>query len=438
MHQMQKKLLFLTYFFPPFPSIASVRTGGIAKYLKDYGWEVTVLTTEDVEVADEDYQVIRTPCGTSIYRYFSNIFKKYKTITDGTVSRNEKRGIKFLMLDLAKRIVFKSGLFMPFPDEIIKWKKFAVAKAIELHGRQRFDALLSSSGPVSINPIAAEIKKQTGLRWVADFRDLWSQNPYHTHNNIKIYFEKKLEIKTLKLADALVTVSEPLTTEFKKLHQAKPIYTITNGYDPEELQLAEGNIDKRFLIIYTGRFYPGRRDPEGFFCALSELAEENKIDKKKLVVEFYGFFGSYLAALIDKYNLAGVVVEKGYLERQAILAKQRSAQLLLSISSNLPQDKGIVTGKLFEYLAAQRPILALGTNEDTELARILKATCAGVSAPTVEKIKEHFLKYYEEYEASGTIEYQGHPDKIKNYSHEEMAKEFAAILNKFVTTNKFQ
>ena len=426
----RKKILFITYYFPPSFEIGAVRTKGITKYLKNFGWDVTVITTNDVGETDKNFNVVKTPYDSGFYTFFRDKFKKYKANPQLINSEKKSSGIIFSILNAGKNFVLKTGLFCPYPDDLISWKKYAVKKAIELHEKENFDAVLISSTPVSVNLIASEIKKHCNIPWVADFRDLWTQNHYYPHNSIRKFFEQKLELKTLKHADALVTVSDPLTEDFKKLHKNIPVYTITNGYDPDEFASEDIHLDSNFSIIYTGRFYPGKLDPETFFIALKELVNENKINKNKIKVNFYGFFGKYLESLINKYKLQGIVEEKGFLDREIILEKQKKSQLLLILNWNDPKQKGIITGKIFEYLAAQRPVLAIGANEDTELAKMLEKTGAGESACSVEKIKKLLLNYYDEYLSLGKISYKGDYDKIKRYSHLEMAKKFADVLNK--------
>jgi len=317
-----------------------------------------------------------------------------------------------------------------YPDSEKGWKPFAVKAGDKLLQNEDVDAMISSSSPVTCHLIARELKEKHRIPWIADFRDLWTQNHNYSYSRLRKLFEKKFELKTLSTADTLVTASSPITEKMKKLHKGKSIHTITNGFDPDKMSNGKANLTSKFTITYTGQIYP-KQDPSKLLVALKDLISERAIDTNDVDVRFYGPENGLLTRKIEEYGLSAIISQCGIVPREISFEKQRESRLLLLLKWEDPQERGIYTGKIFEYLAAKRPILATGGTDDV-VKELLKETNAGIDAQTVEDIKNALRRLYVEYKLSGKIAYQGNSEKVNRYSYREIAEKFSEVINMII------
>jgi len=418
-----KKVLVITYSFPPKPSVASVRMRGLAKYLPQFGWDPTFLTVELPGEPEEGYRVIQTPDPGDVTEHI-----KRKLRLNPKEGLQDQLGIpdhiSMSKKPLTGKIITGMKAWITYPDKRKYWKPVAVEILRNLLFREDFEALISSSPPVITHLIANEVQKEFGIPWVADFRDLWTGNHYYPYGSIRKLFDRRLEIKTINQASALITVSEPLSESLKSSHNQNIVVSIPNGFDSDGIEV--GELDDKFSITYTGQLYQGRRDPELLFKIIRDLLKENKI-QDDLLIKFYGDKVYWLDNLIRVYGLEDIAFQYGVVNRAEAIEEQRSSQLLLSLNWDHPQEKGVYTGKIFEYLAARRPILALGGPQGV-VSELLNETKAGVHLRTERELRQAILTWYEEYQQKGFVSYQGN-DKIYNYSHEKMAQRFSEVLN---------
>ncbi len=426
---MSKQVLIITYFFPPHPEVGGIRLRGLAKYLPEFGWEPIILTSPLPEKPDPQFKVVQTDDLGDIITYLKQKFglNENRLIEDqvGTLSRYYDKKINLFpkIIKLLKRLVKE---IIAYPDEYKQWRSIALAKTHELLRNEKFDALISSSYPFTCHLIAKGIKVRYSIPWIADLRDLWTRNHYYPYSPIRKLFERGLELKTLSFADALVTVSDPLAQKLRTLHKGKPVYVITNGFDPDEVK--EKPLTKEFTITYTGYLYKGKRNPGSLFKAIAELINERMIERQKIKIRFYGISGDHwLENEIQKYHLEDVVSMNPKIQRDIALDKQRESQILLLLNYDHPEEAGVYTGKLFEYLAAKRPILAIGGPRGV-VTELLEETRAGVHPLNYEELKKVLLEFYNEYKTCGYVPYKGNEEKISKYSHREMAKRFAELL----------
>jgi glycosyltransferase involved in cell wall biosynthesis len=317
-----------------------------------------------------------------------------------------------------------------YPDFVSGWRKPAVNFANKLINSECIDAIISSSGPPTCNLIAKDLKEKHDIPWIADFRDLWTQNHYYQYSRFRHFFETKLELRSLSSADALTTVSQPLVVKLKQLHPAKKIFSIPNGFDP--LQKNPGlPLPRQFTITYTGSLYRGKRDPEPLFQVLGEIVSNGLVDPNDLSVEFYGPREDWLKDEAKRYGLNGIVKINGAISRDASIEKQRRSHLLLLLTWDKPEEKGVYTGKVFDYLAAGRPILSMGISGGV-VEDLLKCTGAGFHVSSQEDLKRIILNTYQEYKSTSTINYHGSVSEIDRFSHVEMARKFSAVLDELV------
>ena len=259
-------------------------------------------------------------------------------------------------------------------------------------------------------------------------QDLWTQNYYYPFSKIRKKKEEKLEIKTLSLADALVTVSEPASRELGELHKNKVIYTVTNGFDPLEREHKTGLLTDKFTLTYTGNIYPGKQSPEPVFSALHESIRQGEMRAEDVEVRFYGAELNWINEMASHYELSTIVKQYGIVDREKAIKKQRESQILILLKWNDPEQKGVYTAKIFEYLAAKRPILAVGDYEDV-VDNLLEDTKAGVSVKTKDNLKNELMNLYQEYKQKRIISYNANESVINKYNQKEMARKFAAILD---------
>jgi len=407
------------------PAIGGVRLYGLAKYLPEHGWEPIILTPFLPGEPDSRFRVIQTP-----YDDVVGLWKKRMGLNTGkslnaqfNVSRAKNQ------LSIVDRLVYLPYEVITYPDGINGWYKHAIQAGDRLLQGEQIDAILSSSYPITCHLIAKTLAEKYQIPWIADLRDLWTQNPYSNHCAPRRLAERNLELRTLGKASALVTVSEPLAGDLSRLHAHKPVYVITNGFDPEDAHFDHPKLTDKFTITYTGVLYDGKRDPSMLFEALKNLISDGVIDPGRVEVRFFGSQDPWLFDEIRNANLDDIVKVFGFVPRDQALQRQRESQLLLLLLWDNPQDKGVYTGKVFEYLAAGRPIIALGGPEESVVKDLLNETQAGHYISSLEDLEFVLSRYYSEYLRTGAIP-RTKESAIMKYSHQEMAKKFADLLDK--------
>jgi len=408
--------------------MGSVRLGGLAKHLPEFGWQPTILTHTLPDKPDPQFQVIQTE-----YR------DRYARMEEGLKiqgSNTKKRMLSRLVLDenevrrpYIERLINLIGEILSFPDGKKAWKPIALDAAHRLFNNRKVDLLFSSSSPVTTHLIAHDLKRRYNIPWMADLRDLWTQNHYYPYSPLRKFFERRLERKIFSQANALSTTSDPLADDLRRIHSIPSIHTIHNGFDPMEVE--EVPLTDEFTITYAGALYQGKRDPGPLFQALEELIETQQIDPAVLDIRFYGRKQAWLDKKIQKYNFEKIAQQYGFLPRTEALKKQRESQLLLLLNWNDPREVGTYTGKIYEYLAARRPILSIGAPRGV-VTDLLDQTQSGAYAINGEELKRVLMKYYHEYRTQDGIPYHGIEDIINLYSHREMAKKFSIVFDEIL------
>ena len=442
-----KKVLIIANLFHSSPRIP-----GITKYLLEFGWESIILTVpigKDFRNLlgfpagfQEKVRIIEVPYHGDIFWFWRKIFKLFGFATNKSILNQVKERTRIAsQKSFIDRIFNLYQTIFGYPDDERGWKKPAVRVGRKLLEKEKFDAIISSSSPVTAHIIANQLKskyeqssfgQRKKIPWIADLRDLWTQNHNYQYSRVRKFFEQKLELKTFKDANALVTVSPIWADRLKKLHKRDSVYTITNGFDPEKVNIPPADLTAKFTITYTGSLYPEKQNPSKLFSALKSLIAEKKIDPTDIKVRFYGPKQEWLEKEIEEYQLSGTVKQFGLIPREISFQKQRESQILLLLNWEDYKERGWYPLKTFEYLAAQRPILVVGGSGDDVVKKLLSETKSGVYGKEIEDIKDSFLKFYLEYKQKGKVSYFGDVEKINKYSEFEMAKKFAAILDKIV------
>ena len=425
-----RKVLIIGYLHP----LTKPPGGGfallpLARHLPQFGWQPFVLSPPLREKPDLQFTVIETPYRDALafwkrlLRYNPNEGQDLREQVKRQLGVKSKRSL----IDFA---FTRGSEIFAYPDVDKGWKPFAINAGKELLQQENFDAMLSSS-PVTSHLIASELKAKYDIPWIAHFPDLWSQNYNYQYVPFRKFFDRRLELKTLSAVDALVTISQPLAEKLRELHKGKTVYVITNGFDPAEVNEPPANLTAKFTITYTGTIYPGKHDATKLFAALRNLISDGAINPEEIEIRFYGPEMGWLDKEIEQYALSHIVKQYGTIPRQVALEKQRESQILLLLKWEDPQERGAYSGKIFEYLAARRPILATG-GSNSVVTELLQQTKAGIDAPTIPDIKGALEKSYHEYRLKGKIVYDGRKSEIDKYSHYEMTRKFSEALNTLV------
>lgn len=421
----------------------SPRIPGFTTYLPEFGWEATIITPppgKDFQKQSvppknffDNVKIVEAPYQGDIFWFWRKIFKMFGYKTDESIpeqikeslSINSKKSFIDVLLNFYQT-------FFAYPDTEKTWGKPALKIAKNIFKKEHFNIILSSSPFPTSHIIASKLKKKFNLPWVADFRDLWTQNHNYPYSRWRKIFEKRLELKTLSSANVLVTVSQPLADKLIELHRRETIYSITNGFDPEKINNPPNELSPKFTITYTGQIYVRKQDPLKIIVALKDLIEEGTINENDVEIRFYGPENYFLKKNIEKYGLDNIIRQYGTIPREDVLKKQWESQILLLLNWEDEKEKGAYTGKIFEYLTGRRPILATGGFGNDVVERLLKETKAGVYCSKVDDIKKYLRDFYSEYKKTGKVSFNGDLKEINKYSYREMAKKFADVLNQTV------
>ncbi|MBF4469030.1 MAG: glycosyl transferase GT4 family protein [Methanobrevibacter arboriphilus] len=464
-----KKVLLIAFYFNQTNAIASKRLRGIAKYLPQFGWEPIVIVPKSNinygnsfensfesslknSFKNSNFKVIETDYEYMTDRWFNKFKNKKNTKNDTKLkSKNEIEEVNENNINDQNKIISKNnpeetsklaskttskaiskvisiaGEIFAYPDGMKYWYEPAIKVSKEAIEVNNIEAIISSSWPVTSHIIAKDLKKKYNLKWIADLRDLWNLNPYVKHTFIRNYFEKKLEIETFEYADVLTTTTELASKKLKELHPQKKICTVMSGYDIEDI--TNNNTPKnqeKLNFTYAGSLYGGKRDPKLLFKGISELIRENKINPLLLSLDFYGDnFG--LKETAEEYGIEDLVNIHGTISHEEVLKKQKESQALLLLSWNNKKEEMFLPGKIYEYLAAKRPILSIGYKKGS-LKDLIEKTEIGYHVSTLEETKNIITKFYDNFNESKILRYNGNSE-VNKYSIISTAQKFGSILD---------
>ncbi len=421
--RLNKVLIIARYF--------GTRIPGLIKYLPEFGWQPVLLTT-DIPVDNPlppGISAIETP-----YRDASGFWRKlFRQKADlDSKSRLENYFTTTSRKSLIGRVLSLGGEIINYPDSYKGWKSLAVTAGDDLFSRENINAIISSSSPVTGHLIARELKNRYRVPWIADLRDLWSQNHNYYYSPLRRMFDRRIERKTLSVSGALVTVSQPWADRLGTLHRGKAIYAVTNGFDPEKTDITPSRLTSKFTITYTGTIYGRKQDPAKLLISLRSLISEGVMDPDNVEVRFYGARLAWLDKEISKYGLSGVVKQYGTVPQQAAIEKQKESQLLWLMDWDDSAENGWYPLKIFEYLGSGRPVLATGGVAGNVVDVLLTKTKGGIHAVTTDSIKDSLRDLYGEYKLKGEVPYHGLREEIDRYTHRKMTGEFVAILDGLV------
>jgi glycosyltransferase involved in cell wall biosynthesis len=431
-----KKVLVITYYWPPNGSSGVQRWLKFAKYLKEFGWQPVIYTPENPEYISidesllkdaEGLQVIKTPIWEP-YSFYKKFTGQSKSAAINTAFLKEKK-----VVSLPEKISrwIRGNFFIP--DARKYWIKPSIKFLLQWIKNNSVDVIVSTGPPHSMHLIAEKVKQKTGLPWLADFRDPWTNIDFADELMLSSAAKKthqKMELSVLKHSDKIVVIGNEMKNEFAQMiHDDEKISVITNGYDEKDLPVNSAALDKKFTIVSVGALVK-TRNPEILWKVLSQLIKENKTLAENLEVKIVGKVDYSVKEAIAQRGLQNYVSYTDYVPHEKVISLLQAAQVLLLPLNNTPNAKGIVTGKLFEYLAVHRPVLCIGP-EDGDAAAILNDTNAGVVIDFNDEIKMRsaLLQYYNSY-ASGNLVCDSHG--IEEYSRKNLTKKLSEALNELL------
>lgn len=376
-----RKVLIITYYWPPSGGAGVQRWLKFVKYLRNFGWEPVVYTPENPEYPAIDnsllkdipqgIEIVRTPIWEP-YSFYKKLVgaKKTERINAGFLSEKKRPG-------LAERFsIWLRGNFF-IPDARKFWIKPSIKFLVKYLKQHPVDAIVSTGPPHSMHMIALGVKKRTGLPWLADFRDPWTNIDFYHELMLSSWADRKhhkQEMSVLKKADEVVVISNSMKTDFLKLLK-RDYSVITNGYDQDDIAGVDVKIDERFSVAHIGTMVK-TRNPLLLWEVLSEEVLKDTDFANDLEIKLVGSVDYSVTESIEAAGLGNYVNKISYVPHNEVVKIQQQSQVLLLLINDTPNAKVILPGKFFEYMAARRPILCIGPR-DGDAAEVILETNAG-------------------------------------------------------------
>lgn len=424
-----KKVLIISYYWPPSGGGGVQRWLKMTKYLYDFGWKPIIFTPENAEspVIDESLlqevhssvDVIKSPIWEpySLYKKFTGK-KSNEKVYSGFI--NDKKE------SFAQKLsVFIRGNFF-IPDARKFWLKPGVNHLNKYLKSNSIECIISTGPPHTTHLIANKIAKLHNIPWVADFRDPWTNIDFYDQLRLTPWADKKhrrLEQMVLKNADSIVTVSKHWAHDFKRL-SGRNITVIRNGFDHVDFTSKPSTLDDKFTICHIGSMNKDR-NPSALWSTLQRLTADNRFTDS-LSIKLIGQVDHSIFEQIDRHQLTNYLNHVPFLSHKEALQELQKSQLLLLPINDTPNSLGVVPGKIYEYLGARRPVIGIGpTNGDS--AQILSDSGAGKMFPYDDQtgISDYVLNCFKQYESKQLMVQDG---EIMQYSRQSMAKQYAALL----------
>jgi len=433
-----KRVLVITYYWPPSGGAGVQRVLKTVKYLRDFGWEPVVYTAEDAAypVLDEsllkdvapDLEVIRGPIWEP--------YELYKRFT--RQKKNERVYSGFMTDDAEPSLTQRASVWIRGNFFIPDARKFWIRPSVKLLKAylqdKPVDAILSSGPPHSTHLIARNLKRHLGTPWLADFRDPWTNIDFYDQLMLTGRADrahKAKEQSVIREADRMVTVSWSWAEDFRRLGR-KDIETVTNGFDEADFpETAEAERDEAFTICHIGSLNRDRNSLP-LWETLAMMAGAHPAFKKALRLRFIGKTEANTFAQLSELGLEDNVENVAYMPHGEVVGELSRAHVLLLLTNDTPNVLGVVPGKIYEYLAARRPILAIGTTAG-DAARILRETGAGVMCGFQgrEAMERTLTTLFADYR-NGASTYAGDPAAIRQFTRRGAAGRVAEILEEML------
>ena len=427
-----KKVLVITYYWPPSGGAGVQRWLKFVKYLPNYNYKPVIYTVENGEYPVLDSSLSKD-VSSKIKILKSKIWEPYSLYKIFT-GRKKKEKINSSFLTQKKRNKFlqnisiwiRGNLFIP--DARRFWIKPSINYLTNFLINNPVDIIISSGPPHSTHLIAMELQKRFQIKWLADFRDPWTNIDFYKDLKLTKWADNKhkaLERAVLKNTDMVLTIGNQLKKELLALG-SKEVEVVENGYDPEDFPINSSlKLDTDFTFAHIGTFSPSRNH-EILWKVLKKICNENEAFNNKLKIKLIGNIDFSVLKSISNFGLENHLKKLGYISHNDVINEQKKSRVLLLMVNNTPNSRGIITGKVFEYMASNRPILVIGP-EDGDLANIIRQTNTGFVTGFDNEIKleESILKLFKNKE--------NFDSNLKMYSRENLTKKLSSILDKMIS-----
>lgn len=429
-----KKVLIVTYHWPPMGGGGVQRWLKTVKYLREFDWEPVIFTVTDAEISLPDHSLEEEiPEGVETLRVpIWEPFGLYKKITGKSSSEKVQPGLlsegegSNWRNELALWI--RGNVFIP--DAKRFWIKPARKALIKYLKQNRVDAMVSTGPPHTTHMIALAARKRTGTPWLADFRDPWTFVDYYDKLKLSRYADRRhhqLEAEVVNTADKTITVTWSWAADFNRRNYEKEVEVITNGFDPADFpETPWPALSQKFVITHIGSMNADR-NPKALWPILDRLSQEWPEFAQQLQIKLIGPVDGTILAAIRKSGLEDNLEHIKNLPHKEVIPHLQSSPLLLLPLNDTPNIAGVVPGKLFEYLAARRPILCIGKT-DGDAAHILRETGVGKVWHFSDEagIEQSLREYWRDFQAGRLAAPEG---AFQNYSRRKLAGDIAQALN---------
>ena len=428
-----KKVLIITYYWPPAGGSGVQRWVKFSKYLPQYGWQPVIYTPENPEMTAVDHSlesdipeeaVVVKRHITEFYSVYRKLMgRKDVTVKEVNPINSQKKTLKQRIM-----LMLRGNAFIPDPR--ITWVRPSVRFLRKYLKEHPVDVIVSTGPPHSMHLIAMKLARLTGIPWVADFRDPWTKMFYFKHLCLSKWAERKhqrLEREVLDNADLVVAVSPLVQDEFTAM-TSTPVELVTNGYDEEDFaQVVEP--DGYFNVTHTGLF-AADGNPEVIWEALADKCSQDEEFRKMLRIRLVGKTDPQIAESIKAAGLDGNLVDLGYQNHTVAVREQKNASLLILPLRKEPEYRATLPGKLFEYLASLRPVLGIGQT-DGAMARIINETNAGVVFNWDDKtsVAAYINLCWRQFISPEIQLPETVPDAISRFSRRNLAGRMASLLD---------
>lgn len=424
----QKKLLIITYYWPPAGGPGVQRWLKFVKYLPDFGVQPIVYIPENPTYPIIDEGLLKDVSEKAIILK-NKILEPYQLASFFSATATQKISSGIIPTAKKQTLLQRFLLWMRgnvfIPDARYLWIKPSVRYLKKYILDNQIDTIVTSGPPHSLHLIGLQLKKELNVTWFADFRDPWTTIGYHKALKLSRYAakeHKKLEYEVLNSADTIIVTSKTTKEEFKAI-TSQPIEVITNGYDIENI--AKQTLDEKFTLAHIGSFLSDR-NPRLLWEVLSELINENKDFATHFQLKLIGKVSQEILDSIEQFKLNDYANNLGYVSHQEALEHQRKSQVLVLIEIDSPETKSIIPGKVFEYIVSERPIIAIGP-KDSDFAEIITSTNTGVffTYDEKDKLKKTIESYFELYLEKKLNVF---PVGLQQYSRKKLTEQLVKLI----------
>lgn len=447
-----KRVLIISNYYKHKNSMASIRAIKLAKYLDRQGFDVSVLTS--MQWDGWSYSMNTPEPSESIHEYYapesvwikrlyslqgkihrrgvSKLAQQSEKTSESTKVKVQKKSIKS---EIRAFVSWSYYFLFDFLENYILYK--SLVQQAKISKLCNFDCVIATYPGSGAHRAGVWMKKHRKCRsFIADFRDP-AYNPGARNKKIEAYIDKRLQDATVKAADKIVCVSFGMADEIKHQYQDRktaPVYVIHNGFDTEDYEniVLDNRHDEKVSFVYTGTLYHGRRTVEPLAKVLYELVCEGKIQKERICFKYAGPDYEVLREQLAKYSLEDTSESLGVVSRKESLTLQRNADAVLLLNWNDENYKGVIPGKIYEYMASRNPIIAIimGNAKNSESAKMIREANLGVAFENADiqtegALKEYVLTLFTKDKQENNTDIS---ESIAMFDYKNIAKKYAGII----------